>query len=107
MNTQKEGMVFQLKDEIPYQEGKIVNKDIINDEHLKLVVMSFTKDTRLAEHAAPGDALLFALEGSAVITYEGVDHIIKAGENFKFAKNGLHAINVKENFKMAILLTID
>lgn len=107
MNTQKEGMVFQLKDVIPYQEGKIVNKDIINDDHLKLVVMSFAKDTGLAEHAAPGDALLFALDGSAVVTYEGIDHRIQAGENFKFAKNGRHAIKADENFKMALLLTID
>ena len=69
--------------------------------------MSFAKDTGLAEHAAPGDALLFALDGSAVVTYEGIDHRIQAGENFKFAKNGRHAIKADENFKMALLLTID
>lgn len=48
--------------------------------------MSFGAGTGLSEHAAPGEALIFALEGKAVIRYEGQDHEIKAGENFAFAK---------------------
>lgn len=69
--------------------------------------MSFGAGTGLSEHAAPGEALIFALEGKAVIRYEGEDHEIKVGENFAFAKNGRHAITADGPFKMALLLTLE
>ena len=103
----KAGEVFKLKNLLPYQEGKIVNMDLINDPKLKFVIMSFSEGTGLSEHAAPGEALIFALDGEGVIGYEGKEYTIKAGENFKFAKNGLHSVRAKGNFKMALLLTLD
>ena len=87
----KPGEVFGLKDLVPYQDGKIVNMDV---------------GTGLSEHAAPGEALVFALDGSATIIYEGVPHEIHAGEQFCFAKGGLHAVKANEKFKMALLLTL-
>lgn len=48
--------------------------------------MTFGEGTGLTEHAAPGEALVMALEGKAIITYEGKDHPIKAGESFVFEK---------------------
>ena len=88
----KAGNVFALKDLLPYQEGKIVNMDLINEPDLKFVIMSFDEGTGLAEHAAPGEALIFALDGEAVIGYEGKEHRIHAGENFKFDKQGRHSV---------------
>ena len=49
------------------EEGKIVNMDLVNEKNLKFVLMSFTAQTALSEHAAPAQALLFALDGEAVI----------------------------------------
>lgn len=65
---------------------KIINRDIIASEHVKLALMTFGEGTGLTEHAAPGEALVMALEGKAIITYEGKDHPIKAGESFVFEK---------------------
>lgn len=103
----KDGNVFKLKDLVPYQEGKIVNMDLVSDPGMKFVLMSFTEGTGLAEHAAPGDALVFALDGEGVIIYEGKENPIKAGECFRFKKNGMHAVRVEGNFKMALLLTLE
>lgn len=101
------GKVFALKDLLPYQEGRIVNMDLINEPKLKFVLMSFDADTGLSEHAAPGEALVFALDGEGVIGYEGTDYAIHAGETFKFAKNGLHSVKASVRFKMALLLTLE
>ena len=103
----KDGEVFCLKDLLPYQEGKIVNMDIIRDTKLKFVVMAFDEGTGLTEHAAPGEAIIFALDGKGIIGYEGKEYSIKAGENFKFAKNGAHFVKADGRFKMALLLTLD
>lgn len=103
----KDGEVFALKELVPYQEGKIVNMDLISDPKMKFVLMAFDGGTGLAEHAAPGEALIFALDGNGVIGYEGKEYPIHAGENFKFAKNGTHSVRADGRFKMALLLTLD
>lgn len=103
----KAGEVFKMVDLVPYVDGKIVNMDVIHNDKMKFVVMAFDKGTGLSEHAAPGEALIFALDGEAVIGYEGKDHLIKAGENFHFAKSGLHSVKATEKFKMALLLTLE
>ena len=103
----KAGEVFKLAELVPYVEGKIVNMDVVHNDKMKFVVMAFDAGTGLSEHAAPGEALIFALDGEGVIGYEGKDHLIKAGENFHFAKAGLHSVKATKKFKMALLLTLE
>ena len=103
----KDGEVFALKELVPYQERKIVNMDLVRDPKMKFVVMAFDGGTGLPEHAAPGEALIFALDGHGIIGYEGKEYPIKAGENFKFAKNSTHYIKADGRFKMALLLTLE
>jgi len=105
-NAVKAGEVMKLADLTPYEAGSIVNMDVASNDAMKFVVMAFDEGTGLSPHRAPGDALIFALEGEAVIGYEGQEHEIKAGENFRFEKNGLHSVTAKGKFKMALLLTL-
>ena len=99
----KAGEVFRLAELVPYAEGKIVNMDVVHNDKM----MAFDEGTGLSEHAAPGEALIFALDGEGVIGYEGKEHPIKAGENFHFAKAGLHSVKATKRFKMALLLTLE
>ncbi|WP_302295219.1 cupin domain-containing protein [Pyramidobacter piscolens] len=102
----KAGEVFRLADLVPYEKGSVVNMDVVSNEGFKFVVMAFDEGTGLSPHRAPGDALIFALEGRGVIGYEGQDYPIGAGENFRFAKGGLHSVTANGKFKMALLLTL-
>lgn len=105
MNEQvKSGEAFKLADLVPYRDGQIVNMDVARGDGLKFAVMAFDAGTGLDEHAAPGEALVFALEGEGIIGYEGKEHAIKAGENFKFDKGGKHYVKASGRFKMALLL---
>lgn len=103
----KAGEVFRLRDLISYEEDKIMNMAVVDNDKIKLVVMAFDEGTRLSEHAAPGEAIVFALDGEGVIEYEGQEHLIKAGENFHFAKAALHSVKATKKFKMALLLALD
>lgn len=102
----KAGEAFKLKDLVPYQEDKIVNMDIASNETMKFVIMAFDEGTSLSEHAAPGEAIVFGLDGEAIIGYEGNDYPLKVGEQFKFAKGGLHSVKANGKFKMALLLVL-
>ncbi len=103
----KAGEIFKLAELVPYVESKIVNMDVVHNDKMKFVVMAFDEGCGLSEHAAPGEALIFALDGEGVIGYEGKEHPIKAGENFHFAKAGLHSVKATRRFKMALLVTLE
>ena len=103
----KTGEIFKLAELLPYQEGKIINMDVAHNAKMKFVVMSFDAGTGLSEHAAPGEALIFALDGEGIIGYEGKEHTIHAGENFVFANGGAHWVKAEKRFKMALLLTLE
>ena len=103
----KAGEVFKLADLVPYQDGKIVNMDVMHGEGMKFALLAFDAGTGLSEHAAPGEAIVFALDGNGVIGYEGKEYPIHAGENFHFAKGGKHYVKADGKFKMALLLTLE
>ncbi len=103
----KIGEVFRLGELVPYQEGKIVNMDVTSSKTMKFALMAFDAGTGLSEHAAPGDALIFALDGEGIIGYEGEEHVIRAGENFRFARGGKHYVRADKRFKMALFLTLE
>lgn len=103
----KAGEVFKLAELLQFQDGKIVNMDVVHNDKMKFVLMAFDEGTGLSEHAAPGEAIIFALDGEGVIVYEGVSHSIKAGENFHFAKARRHSVEATKKFKMALLLILE
>ena len=103
----KAGEVFRMRDLISYEKDKIINMDVVHNEKMKLVVMAFDEGTGLSEHAAPGEAIVFALDGEGVIEYEGEEHLIKVGDNFHFAKAAMHSVKATKKFKMALLLALE
>lgn len=106
-NIIKSGEVMKLKDLISYEEGSISNLDVVSNDTMKFVLMAFDEGTGLTPHRAPGNAIIFALEGKATIGYEGKDYTINAGENFRFDKNGLHSVTADGKFKMGLLLVLE
>ncbi len=98
------GKAVQLGGLLDYKADSIVNLDIVKNDHLKFMVMAFDEGTGLSEHAAPGEAIVCALEGRGIIGYEGAEHAISAGESFKFDKGGKHYVKADGRFKMALLI---
>lgn len=103
----KANEVFELKNLISYEEGSIANMDVVSNPSMKYVLMAFEEGTGLTPHRAPGNAIVFALEGKATIGYEGKDYELSEGECFKFEKNGLHSVTANGKFKMALLLVLE
>ena len=101
------GEALKLADLIAYEEGSITNMDVVHNDKMKFVLMAFDKGTGLPAHRAPGNAIITALEGKAVIGYEGKDYPLSAGGSFRFDKNGLHSVTADGQFKMALLLVLE
>ena len=103
----KAGQPTELKSLISYEEGSIANLDLVRADNMKFVLMAFDEGTGLTPHRAPGNAILTALEGKAIIGYEGKDYELNAGESFRFDKNGLHSVTPQGKFKMSLLLVLE
>lgn len=107
MKNIEKGKVINLKNAIEYVDGGISNLDIISKENIKLMLMAFDKGEGLSDHAAPGDAMVIALEGRADLKVGNEIHEIKEGQQLIFPKGEIHNIFAKEKFKMALLLILD
>ena len=103
----KAGQPTELRDLVSYEAGSIANLDLVHADNMKFVLMAFDEGTGLTPHRAPGNAILTALEGKAIIGYEGKDYELNAGESFRFDKNGLHSVTPQGKFKMSLLLVLE
>lgn len=100
-------VVFALADAAPYQEGKIVSKTLVKNDRGTITLMSFDGAQELSTHAAPGDALLVALEGELDLTIGDEKFDIKAGDSIVMPGKIPHGLVIKDKFKMLLIVTRD
>ena len=103
----KDTNVFKLKDLVSYEDGQLNKFFVERNDHVRFALMAYDKGVELSRHAACGDAIVFALEGNAIITYQGKKHEIKEGENFHFKKGIEHSIKANSKFKMALVVVVE
>ncbi len=99
----KAGEVFQLKNLVEYQEGAIAGTDVVVTEDVRFVLKALDKGTGMPPHSAPGDVIVFCLDGEGIVGYEGKEHAICAGENFHFKKGAEHYVKTEHRMKLAVL----
>lgn len=98
------GKVFKISELIPYQKDKIVNCDLVTGRSFKLALMALSTGTELAEHSAPGKAMIMALDGKGLVNYQGEEKILQPGKALKMSKGAHHAVKASGSFKMALLV---
>ena len=97
------GQTFKLADLIDFRQGEAARRILAENDGMRLAVMAFDVGAALPAHAAPGDVLLFVLEGEAKIECGGRSHVVRAGENFTFAKGQTHTVSADRRMKMAVI----
>lgn len=103
-NLEKE-QVLALEKEIPYEEGKIATKTLVRDDKLNMTLASFSGKQELSTHAAPGDALVLALDGDARIIIDGKEFMIHKGESIIMPGGIPHSVHVESTFKMLLIVS--
>ena len=99
--------IFALTDAVEYQTGKIVSKTLVKNERGTVTLMSFDGAQELSTHAAPGDALLIALDGTLDLTIGNERFDIKAGDSIVMPGKIPHGLVIKDKFKMLLIVTRD
>ena len=98
------GQVSRLIDLIGYQDGSVVSRTIIDKASGTLTVFAFAKGQGLSEHTAPFDALVYLLDGEALVTISGKPLKVKQGDMVIMPANQPHALKAVQPFKMLLVM---
>lgn len=84
--------------------GKIVSRTFVQRPEMTITLFSFAAGEGVSTHSAPGDAMLYVLEGQAKITIGGKPMTVNTGEVVVMPANIPHGVDAEQDFKM--LLTV-
>jgi quercetin dioxygenase-like cupin family protein len=100
------GEVLKLKNLVDFDPGKVVSLILVQREDLSITVFAFEKGEGLSTHSAPGEALIYVIEGQGVVKI-GADpngKTVSEGDVVVMPANIPHSVAAPERFKM--LLTV-
>ncbi len=95
------------KELIDYRPGQVANLTLVNKPGLNLSVIAVDEGEGLKTHTAPGDAMVVALDGEAIITIADEEFIVKEGETIVLPKDIPHAVYGTIPFKFLLILVKD
>ncbi len=96
--------VRRLADLVPYQAGSVVSRTIVKRPSGTVTLFSFDAGEGLSEHAAPFEALVCVLDGSAEVRIDGVPYAVSAGETITLPAGHPHALRALERFRMMLVM---
>ncbi len=89
---------------VDYEKGRVVRRTFAQNESLSLTLFAFDQGEGLSTHAAPGDAMVQALDGEVLLTIGGKEVPAKAGEVVVMPADIPHSVNAIKPFKMLLTL---
>jgi len=96
--------VVELESLVDYQSGRVVSRTLAQGRPVSVTLFAFDKGEEISTHSAPGDAMVYILDGEAEITVGGEKFNVKKGGAIVMPANVPHGLEAKERFKM--LLTV-
>jgi quercetin dioxygenase-like cupin family protein len=93
-----------LEQKIAYQPGAVVSKTIIGKRTGTVTLFAFDEGQALSEHTAPYDALVYIVDGSALVTVQGKEITVKKGEMVILPANKPHALKALTQYKMLLVM---
>ncbi|MCX7951375.1 MAG: cupin domain-containing protein [Clostridiales bacterium] len=99
--------VLDMEKLVEYQDGTVVSRTISQGRNLSLTLFAFDKGEEISAHKAPGDALVYILDGEAEITIGDEKFNLKKGQTIVMPKEIPHALYAKERFKMFLLVVFN
>lgn len=93
---------FSLNQNINYQEGSVVSKEIFKNQSGTMTLFAFAQGQGLSEHKTPFDAIVYIVDGEADITISGILNKVVTGEIIHMPAGEPHALKANKQFKMLL-----
>ncbi len=98
----EKSVTISLKDQVTYQEGQVVSKTLVQNEHVSITLFAFEKGEEISTHESDGDAMVTVLEGNGRFTVGEHVFLLEAGETLVMPSRIPHAVYGEERFKMQL-----
>jgi quercetin dioxygenase-like cupin family protein len=98
------GKKQNLADLVSYEGGSVVSRTIINRDKGTVTLFAFDEGEGLSEHTAAYDALLYVMEGEALVTIAGVGNELRQGEGIILPAGKTHAVRATARIKMLLVM---
>lgn len=97
--------VLELKELVKYSEGRVSSKTLAQRSDLSITLFAFDKGEQLSTHSAPGDAMVYIMDGCVEITIgEDTKVVLKEGQTTVMPANIPHGLEAIERFKMLLIV---
>lgn len=96
--------IITLKNNIGYQAGSIVSKEILKTENGTITLFSFDEGQGLSEHTAPFNVLAIIIDGEAEIKIDEISHAVSEGQAIELPANIPHSLKALKKFKMLLIM---
>jgi quercetin dioxygenase-like cupin family protein len=93
-----------LADLIDYQEDSVVSRTIIEKNAGTVTLFAFDEGQGLSEHAAPYEALVYAISGEAEITLSSNRYHLVEGDILLLPASRPHTLKALRRFKMMLVM---
>jgi quercetin dioxygenase-like cupin family protein len=98
------GRVARLAALADYQAGAVVSRTLVKRDAGTVTLFAFDEGQGLSEPAAPFDALVQVLDGTAEVLIDGAPHHLRAGDAIVMPANRPHAVKAPIRFKMLLVM---
>ena len=82
--------------------GETVKKTLVENEETVVILFAMAEGQEIAEHAAPGTAIVTCMGGTGKVVLEGEEHIIHNGDSVTIPPNAPHSVYAERDFKMML-----
>lgn len=96
--------ILEFKKLIDYKQGQIVSMTIAQNDAVSMTLFSFWEGEGVSTHSAPGDALVYILDGEAEVTVDEEKFTVKQNECIVMPANIPHGLEAIKNFKMLLIV---
>ena len=95
---------LEMANLVEYQEGRVVSLTLVQNEGLTITLFAFAKGEGVSTHSAPGDAMVYILDGEASITVGDEKFLAHTGQTLVMPSQIPHGLDAVEIFKMMLIL---
>ena len=98
------GKAAALEELIDYADDSVVSKTLLDKPVGTLTLFAFDQGQRLSEHTAPFNAVVQVVDGEGVVTIDGKEQTVQAGQIIIMPANVPHAVTAEKKFKMLLTM---
>lgn len=98
------GEAVNLSMLVEYQLGQVVSRTLAQNKQMSVTLFAFAAGEGLNSHTSSGDALIYVLEGKALITIDTKKMTVQAGQVVVLPANIPHAVEAPTAFKMLLMV---